>query len=118
MQALVLDYFIGRGRLYCTDDTWVNADHTKTGVRESTSAANSSQTRRSELAAGIKQPSGRGGRLRFTDCGNEEDFVDGTEVIIRARKEVEADTMDELVLLAYQCHRNGEGMSTSSWTSW
>lgn len=73
-------------RIYYTDETWVNAAHTtsKCWIDESIESSKDAFLR--GLTTGLKNPTGKGGRLIVLHIGSELGFVDGGALIFEANR--------------------------------
>jgi len=75
----------GRNIVY-TDETWVNAGHTKPKVWQDTTIKSTKQAFISGLSTGLKNPSGRGERLIITHAGTRDGFIENAQLIFRGKK--------------------------------
>ena len=76
-------------KIYYLDETWVNAGHTVKKVWHDTTAEE--QPRRAwfaGLTTGLKEPSGKGGRIIVVHCGSEDGFVADAGLVYQAKKGV------------------------------
>ncbi|KAH6945723.1 hypothetical protein HPB50_009718 [Hyalomma asiaticum] len=72
--------------IFFTDEAWVNAGHTRSLVWIDGTVQSTYEARRSGLSAGLRNPSGKGGRLIVTHCGSEHGFVEGAAEVFQATK--------------------------------
>ncbi|XP_077498610.1 uncharacterized protein LOC144109685 [Amblyomma americanum] len=72
--------------IFFTDETWVNAGHTRSRVWTDCTIQSAHHANRSGLSTGLQNPSGKGGRLIVTHCGSEQGFVEGAAEVFRAKK--------------------------------
>lgn len=72
--------------IFYTDETWVNAGHTRSRVWIDVTIQSAHEARRTGLSTGLQNSSGKGGRLIVTQCGSEHGFVDGAAEVFRAKK--------------------------------
>ncbi|KAG0437289.1 hypothetical protein HPB47_017509, partial [Ixodes persulcatus] len=66
--------------------TWVKAGHTVAQVWVDSNVTSAREAKRSGLSTGLQNPTGKGGRLIVTHCGNENGLVPGAGEVFRARK--------------------------------
>lgn len=72
--------------VFFTDETWVNAGHRRSRVWIDGTVQSTYEARRSGLSTGLRNPSGKGGRLIVTYCVSEHGFVEGTAEVFQAKK--------------------------------
>lgn len=80
--------FRRQGRtIYYTDETWVNAGHTKEKVWVDTTITSKRNAFLRGLTVGLKNPSGKGKRYVIVHAGNEEGFVKGAALVFGGKNE-------------------------------
>jgi hypothetical protein len=57
--------------IYYTDETWLNANHTREKVWEDTTIKTSREAFNKGLSTGLKNPSGKGKRLIISHIGKQ-----------------------------------------------
>lgn len=72
--------------VYYLDETWLNAGHTKSRVWQDTTVKCKRDAFLNGLTTGLKQPTGKGGRLIVVHAGNEDGFVNNAGLVFRAKK--------------------------------
>lgn len=73
-------------KLYFLDETWVNAGHTVSKVWKDTTILNPRQAFIQGLTTGLKDPSGKGGRLIVLHIGSEDGFVEDGLLCFQSKK--------------------------------
>lgn len=64
-------------KLYFTDETWLNVNHSVKKIWEDTTVKTSREAFVQGLSTGLKDPSGKGKRLIITHIGSDSGFLDG-----------------------------------------
>ncbi|XP_037505782.1 uncharacterized protein LOC119382122 [Rhipicephalus sanguineus] len=72
--------------IFYTDETWVNAGHTVSRGWVDETIKSAGHAKKANLTTGPPNPSGKGGRLIITHCGNEDGFITAAGEVFRARK--------------------------------
>lgn len=72
--------------IFYTDETWVSIGHTVGQVWVDTNVTSTREAKHSGLSTGLRNPTGKGGRLIVTPCGNANGFVPGAGELFCARK--------------------------------
>lgn len=73
-------------KIYFTDETWLNAGHTKNKLWKDITVKSRKEAFLSGLSTGNKAPSGKGSRLIITHIGSETGFVDGGLWMFESKK--------------------------------
>ncbi|KAH9364820.1 hypothetical protein HPB48_020958 [Haemaphysalis longicornis] len=68
----IAEYRQQHRKVFYTDETWVNAGHIVTKAWRDKTVKTPEDAFQRGLTTGLKQPSGRGSRLKATYIGNEE----------------------------------------------
>ncbi|XP_042144476.1 uncharacterized protein LOC115328335 [Ixodes scapularis] len=72
--------------IYFLDETWANAGHTRSKVWTDTTVKAPRDAYNRGLSLGLKNPSGKGGRVIILHAGSEDGFVEGAAEVFRAKK--------------------------------
>ena len=70
--------------IFYLDETWANAGHTQSRVWEDTTICSSREAFLTGLSPGLKDPTGKGGRLIILHVGNEHGFIPGADLVFRS----------------------------------
>ena len=84
-----------------TDETWVNAGHTRSKAWQDTRVLSSHQAFLDGLSTGVKQPTGKGSRLIIVDAGTKDGFIPGASLVFQAKKD-DGDYHGEMNAASYE----------------
>lgn len=72
--------------IYYLDETWINAGHTTSKCWSDTSVKSAKEAFSKGLSCGLKNPTGKGGRIIILHIGNEHGFVEDGLFVCDSRK--------------------------------